>query len=269
MPDNTLLPADAGDAERPRKSLSILVVDDSKTARFAMRKYLESLSCHVDTVDNAYEAYSFLTDHHPDVIFLDNVMPGINGIDVLSTLQNDRTTAFIPVIFCTSIENEDFIIKALKSGAREVLHKPPTVDVLSELLANLNHNERLQTAANCDVAPPATAAPEPMAVTKGPPEEDVAQATYRHLQTQIDQALQRLKNELSVQVSELSSQIAAFETAGISEEEIAVFRQIAREEAEALSQSLHSEMTAIHRRLDRIALRQFRSMRSALDHQQN
>ncbi|MGH8530976.1 MAG: response regulator [Nevskiales bacterium] len=117
--------------------LNVLVVDDSSTARFAMRKYLEHLHNLVQTAASAMEAYDYLKDHQPDVIFLDNVMPEISGLEALYTLKHDAKTAVIPVIFCTSIGRTEFIERARASGALQVLHKPPSLDQLSRVLADI------------------------------------------------------------------------------------------------------------------------------------
>lgn len=244
--DNT---ATARDREGSTDSLNILVVDDSKTARFAMRKYLEHLHYTVVTACDAAEAYAYLDLHTPDVIFLDNIMPGINGMEVLSRLQHNAKTKVIPVIFCTSINNNEFIANALEHGARRVLHKPPTIDGLSELLAHLGERQSPQEAANM-----------PFSGTG----EVEQRSTYNQIQQQIDAAVQRLKQELAVQLSELQSQLMAIDTNELTPDEIKAFRKIAREEAESLNAALRAEMDAIHRRLDKIALRQLQTMQQVM-----
>lgn len=240
---------------RSDKSLRLLVIDDSKTARFAMRKYLERLDYLVDTVSCASEAYDYLEDHCPDVIFLDNIMPGINGIEVLAVLQKSHKTANIPVIFCTSIENNEFITNALEHGARKVLQKPPTLDRLSEALNNIGKYAS-QAAANSTFTRPTAEA----AMTTSQ-----AVLNSQDIQQQIDASLQRLKNELAIQISELQSQLSSFDISQISENELRTFREIAQEEAETLNSALRAEMAAIHKRLDEIALVQLRSLHQSID----
>ncbi len=249
----TSLPSDdaSGDKGNP---LRVLVIDDSKTARFAMRKYLERLSYQVETVSSATEAYRLLEDHMPDVIFLDNIMPGINGMEVLSALQNNRTTAVIPIIFCTSIENSEFITNALEHGARNVLHKPPSIDDISRILLNVGENLPQKPAANSAFIPAPHVEPRATAV------ESIAATTKEEIQSQIDEAVKKLRNELMVQLSELQAQLSTFDTHGVSPEEVEAFREIAREEAASLNEALRTEMEAIHRRLDQIAVSQLQTI---------
>lgn len=129
-----------------------LVVDDSKSARFALRKYLENHSFKVDTVDGAEEAYGFLRLQRPQVIFLDHVMPGIDGFQALHDIKHNPQTADIPVVICSSNDGEDFRAEAMQKGASQVLQKPPRPEHLTLILAALQ---------NQPVPQPVAAAPKP------------------------------------------------------------------------------------------------------------
>lgn len=114
-----------------------LVVDDSKSARFALRRFLEGREFDVDTAESADEAYRYLEDHAPEVIFLDHTMPGCDGFDVLAEIKHDPRTQKIPVIICSSNEGKDFARKASDRGALGVLPKPPTAEHLERILSGL------------------------------------------------------------------------------------------------------------------------------------
>lgn len=139
-------------------SKTALVVDDSKSARFALRKYLEGHSFHVDTAESAEEAYSFLKAHRPDLIFLDHVMPGIDGFEALRHIKSDPQAGSIPVVICSSNEGAEFTAEARHRGAADVLQKPPSPDQLGRILEGL---QRLSTQLR--QAPAAAKAPEPAA----------------------------------------------------------------------------------------------------------
>lgn len=128
-----------------------LVVDDSKSARFAMRKFLESFGYLVDTAESAEDAYIYLKKKLPDVMFLDHIMPGTDGFDAIKTLKQNALTAGLPVVLCSSNEGEDFLRQARACGAIDVLQKPPSPEQIRNVLDNL---KRLQ-----DSAPPAVIAP--------------------------------------------------------------------------------------------------------------
>lgn len=114
-----------------------LIVDDSKSARFALRKFLESFNYKVEAVESAHEAYRSLAISLPQVIFMDHVMPGIDGFEALRTIKSDPRTANLPVIICSSNEGEDFVQQARARGASNVLQKPPSTEQLAGMLANL------------------------------------------------------------------------------------------------------------------------------------
>ncbi len=251
--------------------LNVLVVDDSKTARFAMRRYLERLQNLVQTAASAMEAYDYLKDHQPDVIFLDNVMPEISGLEALYTLKHDAKTAVIPVIFCTSIEKSEFVERARASGALQVLHKPPSLDQLSQVL------DSIRNAPPAPVAPPAAADPVPP-FERAVAAPETAEAGKRglsgetthpgnttldtspngngplgSLRHEIDLGMRKLTGEISVQLSELKTQLTQFDSAGLTSSELDAVRRIAHEEGESLHQSVHAELDKIRTRLDTIA----------------
>lgn len=116
---------------------SALVVDDSKSARFAMRKYLEGHAYAVETAENAEAAFRLLKQYRPEVIFLDHVMPGSDGFDVLQAIKADPATGDIPVVICSSSEGEGFSEQARRRGAADVLQKPPSPEQLARVLDNL------------------------------------------------------------------------------------------------------------------------------------
>src|ERR1700741_4939806 len=132
---------------------SAFVIDDSKSARFALRRYLENMHYVVETAESAESAFTYLKDHHPDVIFLDHVMPGVDGFDVLNSIKSDPRTIDIPVIICSSNEGDAFTQEARFKGAADVLTKPPTPQQLARVLGALQPG-----AAKAPAAAPAAAA---------------------------------------------------------------------------------------------------------------
>jgi CheY-like chemotaxis protein len=128
-----------------------LVVDDSKSARFAMRKYLEGFGYQVDTAECAEDAYVYLRKRLPEVLFLDHIMPGTDGFDAIRAIKQNPLTAGLPVVLCSSNEGDDFRRQARICGAIDVLQKPPSPEQLRNVLDNI---KRLQAAT-----PPAALAP--------------------------------------------------------------------------------------------------------------
>ncbi|MBL6750015.1 MAG: response regulator [Nevskia sp.] len=117
---------------------TILVVDDSRSARFAMRRFLENLGYAVETADNAEDALGYLSANAPEVVFLDHVMPGTDGLMALKAIKQDARTAWLPVVLCSSNEGEDFLREARASGAVDVLPKPPATEQLRAVLERVD-----------------------------------------------------------------------------------------------------------------------------------
>lgn len=111
-----------------------LVVDDSKSARYAMRKLLEPRGYAVDTAESAEDAYVYLEHRQPDVIFLDHQLRGRDGLDTLRELKLDANTRSIPVFICSADEDADFAARARAAGAADVLSKPPQVQRVDDYL---------------------------------------------------------------------------------------------------------------------------------------
>jgi CheY-like chemotaxis protein len=223
----------------------VLVVDDSPSARFAMRKHLERCRCVVTTAENGSEALDYLRNSRPLAVFLDQLMPGISGLEVLRSLKGDPLTAAIPVVICTSVEAPEFREEARASGALEVLQKPPRPERIQSLLDGI---ERGAAGAPAAVpAPPPAPAPAAPAETAVLPE---AAEPYVALRGEINAHLRRLTEDIFVQLAELKMQLARPETDGLSSEDQDTLRQIAREEADGLQNAVREEINAIRHRLD-------------------
>jgi CheY-like chemotaxis protein len=112
----------------------ILLVDDSKSARYALRLLLQRHSCDVDTAESAESALEKVQAALPDAIFMDHLMPGMNGFEALDVLKGDSRTAHIPVVMCTSNDDVPYQLQAKEKGALGILPKPATPDSLQAML---------------------------------------------------------------------------------------------------------------------------------------
>jgi CheY-like chemotaxis protein len=137
---------------------SALIVDDSRTALVALSRLLKAQNIATDAVESGPEALELLRRNaSPDVIFLDHMMPGMDGFEVLAALKANARTAAIPVVMYTSKEGEAYMGQALTLGAFGVLRKP--ID-LSELAYILQRVGQLRS--------PAAGASEIVGVTVAP-----------------------------------------------------------------------------------------------------
>ena len=86
---------------------SALIVDDSRTALTSLSRLLKGQGIATDMVESGPEALKFLRSNNPGVIFLDHMMPGMDGFETLAALKSDARTAAIPVVMYTSREGDE------------------------------------------------------------------------------------------------------------------------------------------------------------------
>ncbi|MDE2251267.1 MAG: response regulator, partial [Gammaproteobacteria bacterium] len=114
-----------------------LIVDDSRSARTFLTRILERYDLQVDGAGSAEEALEYLHSQHPDVIFMDHLMPGMDGFQALSAIKNDPRTAAIPVMMYTSQEGALYLDQARALGAVGVLPKQTRAGDVSRALEQL------------------------------------------------------------------------------------------------------------------------------------
>ncbi len=100
-----------------------LVVDDSKSARVVLSRMLERYGILVDSAESAELALEYLKDSRPDVIFMDHLMPGMDGLQAVREIKANPELSSIPIMMYTSQEGEIYGGQARASGAIGVLPK--------------------------------------------------------------------------------------------------------------------------------------------------
>ncbi|MEX0975571.1 MAG: response regulator [Woeseia sp.] len=116
---------------------SALIVDDSKSARVVLSRMLEVHDLDVATVESAESALEYLNDHRPDVIFMDHLMPGMDGFEAVTAIKNNPDTATIPIMMYTSQKGEVYVGQARALGAVGVLPKEVEPVEVSKVLESL------------------------------------------------------------------------------------------------------------------------------------
>lgn len=102
----------------------ILICDDSQTDLANLRNALQSANCVLIAANDGEEAIKKAKEEQPDVIFLDIVMPGIDGYATCRTLRDDPETRHIPVIFVSSKHQKADRVWAQMQGAKDLVAKP-------------------------------------------------------------------------------------------------------------------------------------------------
>ena len=112
----------------------VLVVDDSKTELMFMTDLLQKNGFSVKTAESAEDALRRLGEEKPDLILMDVVMPGQNGFQLTRAITRDPQFADVPVIMCTSKNQETDRVWGMRQGARDYVVKPVVAD---ELIAKI------------------------------------------------------------------------------------------------------------------------------------
>ncbi|HEY1889711.1 MAG TPA: response regulator [Steroidobacteraceae bacterium] len=115
-----------------------LIVDDSRSARLFLARILEKHEIDVDSVESAEAAIGYLASRRPDVIFMDHMMPGMDGFQAVQAIKNDPRTATIPIMMYTSQEGEVYLGQARALGAVGVLPKQIKHADVSKVLYQLH-----------------------------------------------------------------------------------------------------------------------------------
>ncbi len=113
----------------------ILVVDDSKTELMFMTDLLGKNGFSVKTAENAEDAFRRLAEDKPELILMDVVMPGQNGFQLTRAISRDPLYSDIPIIMCTSKNQETDRVWGMRQGARDYITKPVNVE---ELMSKIN-----------------------------------------------------------------------------------------------------------------------------------
>ncbi|WP_297792296.1 response regulator [uncultured Marinobacter sp.] len=172
---------------------SALLVDDSKVARFTLSKLLENHEMEVNMAGSAEEALDFLSSHRrPDVIFMDHLMPGMNGVEATKAIKGNPETAGIPIIMCTSKKSPSFMEEAQNFGVYTILTKPPQTEGLSVVLKQLTSDASKGTLPQ----PPESLNGTPQASEQDGQVEQIARSAVKtHINNRLHELLSDLFDE--------------------------------------------------------------------------
>ncbi len=118
--------------------LKIMVIDDSKTIRRTAESLLTKAGCEVLTATDGFEALAIIADSHPDIIFVDIMMPRLDGYQTCALIKNNAEFRHTPVIMLSSKDGLFDRARGRIVGSEQYLTKPFTKD---ELLAAIRRHK--------------------------------------------------------------------------------------------------------------------------------
>lgn len=116
------------------ENLKIMVIDDSKTIRRTAETLLKKVGCTVITATDGFDALAKIADSRPDIIFVDIMMPRLDGYQTCALIKNNSAFKSTPVIMLSSKDGLFDKAKGRIVGSDEYLTKPFSKD---ELLSSI------------------------------------------------------------------------------------------------------------------------------------
>ena len=112
------------------KGVKVMVIDDSNTIRRSAEIFLNQAGCEVILAQDGFDALSKITDHQPDVVFVDIMMPRLDGYQTCSLIKRNAKYRATPVIMLSSKDGLFDRARGRMVGSDEYLTKPFTKDTL-------------------------------------------------------------------------------------------------------------------------------------------
>lgn len=127
----------------------ILVVDDEKDARLLIRKELEGAGFAVYESVDGVAALKDITQYHPDLVLLDVMMPGMDGISVCQSIRSIEEFSKTPILMLTGVDGLDYIRRAFDAGATDFINKTTNLGFVAQriryVLRNIKQRDALFT----------------------------------------------------------------------------------------------------------------------------
>src|SRR4051794_15640523 len=198
-----------------------LIVDDSKSARVFLSRILEKFEIDVDSAENAESAIEYLGTHRPDVIFMDHMMPGMDGFQAVQAIKNNPRTAMIPIMMYTSQEGELYLGQARALGAVGVLPKLIKPADVSKVLYQLHLVQDRRTGEQTSFKPvtleavemPADAAPPASRQLTDSSMRDHFAELRRALMASIDTQSERITSDVRLLIRDAQLSVPSQDTA--------------------------------------------------------
>jgi CheY-like chemotaxis protein len=194
-----------------------LIVDDSRSARVILSRMLEAYELKVDAAESAEQALEYLRQNRPDVVFMDHLMPGMDGFQAIQAIKSNPDTATIPVMMYTSQEGELYVSQARALGAVGVLPKTVKPGDVSRVLYQLHllperREGRSDLFEGEEVIPTLPERPQPATMRTG---AQPAVRVERELPTQTGNIELAIRNAIAPAMREYNAELRRYIAASI------------------------------------------------------
>ena len=125
------------------KELKILIIDDEKLIRWSFEKQLSARGYKVFSVESGEEGIKMVEKHNPHIVFLDNKLPKIQGLDVIPKLK--ALDESVEIVFMTAYESVETVVAAMKNGAVEYINKPFTFEEIHIIIDSIKKKINIDT----------------------------------------------------------------------------------------------------------------------------
>lgn len=119
------------------QGLKVMVIDDSKTIRRTAETLLKKVGCDVVTASDGFEALSKIADNLPDIIFIDIMMPRLDGYQTTALIKNNKRFRKTPVVMLSSKDGLFDRARGRIVGSEQYLTKPFTKEELLSAIKDL------------------------------------------------------------------------------------------------------------------------------------
>ena len=120
--------------EQHSNALRVMVIDDSKTIRRTAETLLKNMGCEVITAIDGFDALARIVDHHPHIIFVDVMMPRLDGYQTCALIKNNQVFKSTPVIMLSSKDGLFDKARGRIVGSEQYLTKPFTREELLDAI---------------------------------------------------------------------------------------------------------------------------------------
>ncbi len=128
-----------GSAQSINLNVKVMVIDDSKTIRRSAEMLLKKVGCEVITAIDGFEALAKITEHKPDIIFVDIMMPRLDGYQTCALIKNNQTFKSTPVIMLSSKDSIFDRARGQIVGSEKYLTKPfSKEDLINAITAHVS-----------------------------------------------------------------------------------------------------------------------------------